>query len=711
LDLQDEILGQFRVLIEYDRPLPPSGAEAAPRSAPIPVLETGRTQQRYVTLENASRDEVVVVRQNQLQPLGRQQSEWKSLASILGDGITTAFLVAGDAEDPALAYTMKQRKTVQTAGAAIGLSETMLVVDRSGGYRGQQVYHVTNTTEQYLVIELPAGAELWTATVSGDPVKPTPVKLSPGNPPPGTGVAGGQIRIPLIKTAEGDSDYPVVLKYGGGLGRALQNLRKVRFPLIRSQNIEAEISRVRLWLPEDYEWFDFGGSMRRVRDEGEYEADYFTYNLSQMKRLMQAWNSDNPYAKVRVANNMKNIGLALQNYQEMYREYMDNSTFNSNFNLNSGFVAQAQQETERYFAEEEAVVVEDNRRRLNSFWMEQRNGLANNVVNDLGGNFDAGPVSGPESSSSGRFNYEWFARNQLDAKTPQQPEQQQLRFSQGGRQQDAGEKLKAFARDNSLLQQRGKEAKPTDDLNADAYNRPETSGKGSLALRQSQRTLTREYRERLGKALDGQQQAGGPAQPGQAAASGGALDDGASFEGLADADTLQPLPSVTRNGRGPSVSGVAMAGDMGTRLSTSSADGSLRLWESTATAPAYLASLDVQLPARGTEFLFTTPRGEIEITGRAVSSDLLDRTKRIAALLTGLAGVWLAWRIVRWLLRTLSESTWAAAGLLLCGLFSLLIGVLPLAGLLAVVCGLIQLVRLGIQRRPNREAVPSRDLA
>jgi hypothetical protein len=45
-----------------------------------------------------------------------------------------------------------------------------------------------------------------------------------------------------------------------------------------------------------------------------------------------------------------------------------------------------------------------------------------------------------------------------------------------------------------------------------------------------------------------------------------------------------------------------------------------------------LTSLDVDLPAGGREFLFRTPRGELEISGYAVSKPLAERTKRLAGL-------------------------------------------------------------------------------
>jgi hypothetical protein len=114
-----------------------------------------------------------------------------------------------------LPLSHEQREIVKTAGASIGLARTELVLDASGAYRASMLLKVDNRTEPYLEIELPPGAMLWTAHVASQPVKPAQA----------TGQTNDQVlRIPLIKTAEGDLDFPVVLKYAGKFDR-LRTLR------------------------------------------------------------------------------------------------------------------------------------------------------------------------------------------------------------------------------------------------------------------------------------------------------------------------------------------------------------------------------------------------------------------------------------------------------------------------------------------------------
>ncbi len=56
LKLQDDVIDSYRVVIENDRPL-----ATGKQSVPIPRVKTGITENRFVTLQNAGRDEINVV--------------------------------------------------------------------------------------------------------------------------------------------------------------------------------------------------------------------------------------------------------------------------------------------------------------------------------------------------------------------------------------------------------------------------------------------------------------------------------------------------------------------------------------------------------------------------------------------------------------------------------------------------------------------------
>jgi hypothetical protein len=745
LELQDDVTGQYRILMENDRALlTGKEGESEVQTAPIPVLETGRTDQRFVTLENASRDEVVAVDQVELSPLNRQQSEWRKLAAILGENLTTAYLVPAEAKNPRLTFQTKQRKTVETAGASIGLGETVLVVDANGAYRGQQTYHVNNTIEQFLEVQLPPGAQLWTATVAGQAVKPTEVPRGRVSPRRGSGLGEtgprvpDHVRIPLIKTAEGDLDYPVVLKYGGHLGR-VKWWDQVSFPLMRTVNINVELSRVRLRLPETHQWGYFDGSMRRVLDPGEYEAQFFRYFTEQSKRVVQAWNTENPYAKVRAMSNLKQLGTAVQTYKQHHGDYVRNEALREQLDANTIVVEQAQQQAEAYQAAQGQVAVEDNRRRLNVYWMDQKNDLARNVVTDGTSNFSviAAPEQAQPQSGKAAFNYEWLEKNKmLEGREKYSQKEVEERFGKQA-QERVGGKGRYFAKGQSLLAPQqtlnapalGDLSRPMDEttrlgaITGPGLQPPGSSGRGggemyggmgmpgggaggraSGTLSRSQQELARDYQQRLEESVT--QQAGQQPRTAQAEASGpaGGFGYGGGAFGLAPGG--QPAPAngalgyAVQGGRG-TVRGEGIMAQTAVPLAGADVAQQVDLYA----AETHLASLDVDLPQRGREFLFTTVRGDIQITANAVSEPLLDGLIRSGWILAGFVVVVMALWLLRLVVPVLTRTRWCAALVLVLGLFALLLGIFPVLGLLAVVFGVVQLIRLTLARRRQRAAL------
>ncbi len=389
IELQEEVMGSLRVLIEGDRLL-----TSEKYTVPATVVETGQTDHRYITLESSGRDEIVVNAHDGVDPISQEQTEWRMLTAMLGRGLTQAYLVRPSAAEPKLILHTQNRAAVETAGARIGLAKAMLVVDANGAYRGAQLYRVDNSLEQFLEIELPAGARLWTAHVAGEPVKPAAGKAA--------GTAGTVVRIPLIKTAHGDADYPVMLKYGGQLG-PLSAIDRVRFPLIRTVNIHVELSQVELYVPENFDWFNFGGTMRRVQNEGDLAAGWLAYNTRQIDLALQAWQSGDPFSRARATNNLKSLQAESDALKQSAEGYRENADVAQQLQANSSIQMKLSEDVNKPIDSAKLADDRDNRDRFNSFYKSQLNKRANEIVNSAGENFaEPAAQTRPASKDSGK---------------------------------------------------------------------------------------------------------------------------------------------------------------------------------------------------------------------------------------------------------------------------------------------------------------------
>ncbi|MBU0639937.1 MAG: hypothetical protein KKB50_13795 [Planctomycetes bacterium] len=635
LALQDEVMGHLRVLVENDRLL-----TAETQLAPIPIIETGQTTQCYVTLESAGRDEVIVEEPVGLEALTHRQKEWRELANLLGTEISQAYLVSASPDaQPRLAFRTKERIVVATAGARIGLAQAVLAVDAFGAYRAAQSYRIDNATEQFLEVELPIGASLWSVLVAGEPVKPARVG----------GGGARRVRVPLIRTTAGDLDYEVVLSYGGQFP-APGRLRTVSFPLVSTINVPVELSQVRLFLPETQRWFDFGGTMRLVTEEGDLAAEYLRYQTAVAERLAQTLEVDNLFAKTRAALSFRNLKSEIEQFQK------STSRFDSNVNLQQENISnlrvirrgeqQLQQFDQRPAQQRE---LEFNRDRLNDLFDAQVTNRARNLVQNLPGNFEEAPQpeAGQQMQSQERFDREWIASAQLG----QAAADSQAALSRDQVDREARLKIPTVKRSKGMQPQAPEVAqrKLEDQImpqQAVGRGRRGMMGGGRAGARASTDELAERYQQQL-------QQSAQAREP--------SLQAGIN---------VLPAPGGEPDASRGSQSGLGR----GSGLSPSDSVG----------AATGLVSLPVEFPTRGVVYNFTTPRGQVAITARAVSQHSLMMGWRLGAVLLMIVIGCAIYQLAR---RRAAIGSTGTTAMIAVGIASALSGVLPVAGLVLVVIG------------------------
>lgn len=450
LDLQEDVLRQYRVLIQADRRLRP---ETDYRVA-VPRVRTGSTTRQYIVLENDRRspDELVVdpARTVRLRALSRGRAEWNYLASILGTNVTEAYWTVRNAESAApendgpaaLSFRMKRRDAIRLVEARIDSAETRIVLDRNGAYRAEQIYRIDNKQEPYLDVVLPEGAALWGARFlkaaewearergdvsrAGQPVKPCvmPKTVASGYAKAKGRNASRLVRIPLVKTESGDPDYVVRLVYAGELD-AVRNFVRLDLPFVEVLNIPVGESLVRLHLPPDFD-YRFSGLLQQVRKEREDEVVRLAktnYLSKQDDRLRRAARSDNPFAVKRAK---MNLGLKLAPFSGA--GYDDRGKDGSG-TLDLSASQRRPDSPDAgvpIFGDEGAAepAIGFNDRELYANFRSQTNWLSQNAVQNKSLKIDRRSASGRAIGGgivehdaapdvSGRFNESWFANNQL----------------------------------------------------------------------------------------------------------------------------------------------------------------------------------------------------------------------------------------------------------------------------------------------------------
>jgi hypothetical protein len=427
------------------------------------------------------------------------------------------------------------------------------------------------------------------------------------------------LRVPLIKTATGDLDYVVELKYGGQIAMP-RAFGQMTFPLMHTVNINVEMSQVRLHLPETAKWLDFGGSMRQVRDEQSLLAGFFAYKSKQVAQLLDVVRGEgDDFSKVRAYGNLKQLGMALHNYHETYRTLPQNEELQKEFDSNRAIVLQANQWLDEISVVPQQEVAGDNRTLLMFKCASQPVSRSKNVVTKLADNFDAGAAVAPSSGSGvNQFNLNWLRENSLQT------------FA------DDAEKSKKELERLDLLGAKGQPAKPVE---------------AKEAANQAANTLGRKVAQDAKALQDGANQSRGYAegmqpQAGQAGTDRVEqlfryqqrleqqlqVDNAPARDGAISFGFTQP-PGQTES----RITGGMGGGEFGG--GQQAAGERTELARASEVAAAGLTSLDIEFPVRGREFLFVTPRGEIEIEARLVDADLGNRSLALGSLLVALAAL------------------------------------------------------------------------
>jgi hypothetical protein len=234
--------GDLVLVVEAERGLGEKDAVIeAPRLRPLDVeREAG-----VIALEAKGSVELKVEETQGLNPIDPQE-----LPPTVWQAATQPLLFAYRYTKPyQLAVNLTRHAEVPVLTTTIDDANAMTLMTSRGQAITRVRYQVRNHLKQYLSLKLPAGAELWSAFVSGAPVKP----ISEGK---------STYRIPLAKSqieSAGQQGFPIeVVYYQTSKGWWPVGRHVATFPVP-----DAPISRLywSMYLPERYRFIHFGGDL------------------------------------------------------------------------------------------------------------------------------------------------------------------------------------------------------------------------------------------------------------------------------------------------------------------------------------------------------------------------------------------------------------------------------------------------------------------
>jgi hypothetical protein len=674
LRFHDEVTGSLRLLLNHAGPLGASALVVQP-----PIVEQSRSGGQFVVVENTGGAELKSDKLVGLDPLVRQQQDWNYLTGLFRSPPTEAYRVRSGATDASLSLTVVERKRVETVSAQILLAQTTLVLDAHGAYRGTQTYRTDNKTEPYLIVDLPAGALLWSAMVAGEPVKPV------------KGATPTEVKIPLIRTSEGDLDFPVVLKYGGSLNR-LGTWSQLQMPFVHTQNINVELSQVEVYLPEEHRWYGFDGSMRRMDDVSEYEATSFSYQTKRTERLNEALSAGDEFTRIRALSNSVRLQseVAVQQSAQLSN---NNRYVQEQLGDNRRAVDELRRNTENVERKLKENVSQSfsNPYRLAEEYRNQT--LIVNPQVEMAGQPNAALWETMTKNRAvlperAKFDRSWFESNKLadleadrragekrDGLVKDAKGEAQAGKRQADKPSEQSELKKALAPATPVAPPASTmpSAGPVSPFGASANEKAAAAPASKSEAMPGLMTRSVKENESVQRSADG--------KPG---------NQPAKAEDVVNRyQQQQALPQ--RGVGGPSA-------DLDIPFRQSSADkaGLLTTGLATTAPPARgFASLDVDLPTRGQVYRFTTTRGDLRLSARAVSRHWFDGLARLGMVVAGIVVLWLMVRVLRnpGVIHYV-DSAVCGGLLLIVGLLFMCSGLLPIVGVLAILGSLAIFARV-----------------
>ena len=279
------------------------------------------TQRQYVLLINQSQAQLSSRHDSSIEPVSASDIPINVDQSLL-DQAAELLRIRDVSKQPS--WNLRRLEQQAGAPASVNVADLTLTIAADGTWRGQAIYTVRNRRRQFLGVRLPADSRLLSLFVKDQPSRPVMTELE------------GQLvhLVPLPKASDSDVSFQVKLVFSGQFEASLPGGFTFRTseldlpaPNVVTPNESADfgipVARTlwRVHLPKgvDYSVLDASDRTNVVRaSDADSQKAYVKSQLSDLAEMMTIVSGKGYTSKSRTAasNNLKQLGLAVQNYRE-----------------------------------------------------------------------------------------------------------------------------------------------------------------------------------------------------------------------------------------------------------------------------------------------------------------------------------------------------------------------------------------------------------
>lgn len=308
--------------------LPPPAKEV---EAPAIVFERGsganateaiEGQRQYVLLINTSQSQLT-----SMAPEGFESVQREDVPVVVDQSLVDQATELVKVKQLLTAPRWSIQKFVQTASApaSVNVADLTTILSRDGTYRGQAIYTIKNHSRQFLALKFPADAELMSVVVGNAPSRAVTTKRN-----------NETIQlIALPKTSVASLSFPVRVLWRGRLDASLPKSARILrqevdfpAPVVVSQQDDPDFgipvakTRWTVWLPDDLDVQPLKTSARHnltLQPADQKDLLYEKAAVQELSELLGYVSSNYSGAsdRGRAANNMKQLGMALDNARQL----------------------------------------------------------------------------------------------------------------------------------------------------------------------------------------------------------------------------------------------------------------------------------------------------------------------------------------------------------------------------------------------------------